>query len=53
MGIAGKIYNRIANFLSDTTFKVKIGASFSETYPLENGTPQGSGEITSIVSHYD
>src|SRR6218665_3846156 len=42
MGIAGKTYNWIANFSSDRTFKVKIGASFYETYPLENGTPQGS-----------
>ena len=42
MGISGKTYNWIGNFLSDRRFKVKIGASFSETYPLENGTPQGS-----------
>src|SRR6218665_2059706 len=41
-GISGKTYNWIGNFLSDRRFKVNIGASFSETYPVENDTPQGS-----------
>ena len=42
MGITGKTYQWIVNFLSDRTFQVKIGASFSDTYTLENGTLQGS-----------
>ena len=42
MGIIGKTYNWIVNFLSSRTFQVKVGASLSDKYILENGTPQGS-----------
>ena len=42
MGIIGKTYHWIVNFLSNRTFQVKIGTSFSDKYSLENGTPQGA-----------
>src|SRR5688572_21885651 len=42
MGINGNIYNWLRNFLSNRTFQVKVGASLSEKFILENGTPQGS-----------
>jgi ribonuclease HI len=42
MGICGKTYEWILQFLSNRTFQVKVGSSFSDKYILENGTPQGS-----------
>ena len=42
MGINGNIYNWLKNFLSNRTFQVKVGASLSDKFILENGTPQGS-----------
>jgi hypothetical protein len=41
-GIIGKTYRWIANFLSNRTFQVKVGAYLSDNYILENGVPQGS-----------
>ena len=42
MGVIGKTYNWIVNFLSNRTFQVKIGTSFSDKFSLESGTPQGA-----------
>lgn len=42
LGIKGNIYSWIKNYLSNRFFKVKIGNSFSNNYPSQNGTPQGS-----------
>ncbi|XDV45291.1 hypothetical protein PO909_013411, partial [Leuciscus waleckii] len=42
MGIGGKMYNWIMDFLIERTIQVRIGVEYSETYKIENGTPQGS-----------
>src|SRR6218665_1758613 len=41
-GIVGNVANFITNFLSNRTFQVKVGTEFSNKFPQENGTPQGS-----------
>ena len=42
IGLKGHLPNFIKNFLADRKIKVRIGNIFSESYNLENGTPQGS-----------
>lgn len=42
LGVIGKMYNWIKDFLSERTFQVKIGAELSVHCLQENGTPQGS-----------
>jgi ribonuclease HI/exonuclease III len=42
LGIGGRMYSWIADFLSDRKIRVKVGAAISDIYSLDNGTPQGS-----------
>ena len=42
MGIGGKMFNWIRDFLKGRTIEVRVGVDFSKTYSIENGTPQGS-----------
>uniref|UniRef100_A0A3B5QMN0 Reverse transcriptase domain-containing protein n=1 Tax=Xiphophorus maculatus TaxID=8083 RepID=A0A3B5QMN0_XIPMA len=42
MGIGGRMYNWIANFLLDRKIRVKIGNDYSKEFNVENGIPQGS-----------
>lgn len=42
MGIGGKLYNWIMDFLLERTIQVRIGVEYSKTYMIDNGTPQGS-----------
>nr|CAD2154968.1 unnamed protein product [Meloidogyne enterolobii] len=42
IGIAGKIYTFIKNFLENRTFRVKIENTLSDSYPTLSGVPQGS-----------
>ena len=42
MGVAGRVYNWVKEFLFDRCIQVKIGAAMSQKYKVENGTPQGS-----------
>ena len=42
IGIGGKIYQWIKDFLSGRTFQVRIGDKLSDRYKQSNGTPQGS-----------
>ncbi len=42
LGIGGKVYSWILDFLFNRNIQVKVGAEFSEVYTVENGTPQGS-----------
>jgi hypothetical protein len=42
MGINGRMFAFIKDFISDRTFQVQIGKERSSTWTLENGTPQGS-----------
>ena len=42
VGISGKLYNYILNFLQNRTFQVKVKNSLSETYQQQNGVPQGA-----------
>lgn len=42
MGIGGKVYNWIEDFLLDRVIQVRIGKALSRRYPVENGTPHGS-----------
>jgi len=42
MGISGNVFNYIREFLTNRTMQVRIGNELSDTYTLENGTPQGS-----------
>ena len=39
-GIGGAMFNYIQDFLTDRTFKVKVGNSMSDLYVQENGTPK-------------
>ena len=42
MGIGGRMYNWVRAFLTDRTFRVKVGADISNYLEIENGIPQGS-----------
>ncbi len=42
MDIKGRMYNWIKSFLFKRTIQVRVGSAFSQIYPVENGTPQGS-----------
>ncbi|XP_023190232.1 uncharacterized protein LOC111608691 [Xiphophorus maculatus] len=42
MGIRGRIYRWIKNFLTERNIKVKVGGVLSSRHQIENGTPQGS-----------
>ena len=42
IGIAGRTYNWIKDFLLDRFIQVRIGKALSGRYRIENGTPQGS-----------
>src|SRR2546426_1027566 len=42
LGLKGKILKWIKSFLDNRSSQVKIGSLLSDTYTLENGTPQGS-----------
>lgn len=42
MGIRGKLYNWVLEFLSERRFRVKVGADVSEEFEIVNGIPQGS-----------
>lgn len=42
IGIKGNMFKWIECFLQDRYIRVRIGSAFSQSYPLENGTPQGS-----------
>lgn len=41
-GVRGHMGKYIANFLHNRTFRAKIGNSFSDSVPQEEGVPQGS-----------
>lgn len=42
MGVGGKMFNWIMDFLNGRVIQVKIGQELSNQYNVENGTPQGS-----------
>ena len=42
IGLRGCLPNFISNFLSDRSFNVRIGSTFSDTFEQEQGVPQGS-----------
>lgn len=42
MGIKGRLYNWIMDFLLNFTIQVKVGSCYSNIYTIDNGTPQGS-----------
>ena len=42
MGVGGRVFNWIKNFLFDRRLQVRIGSELSDKYLVENGTPQGS-----------
>ena len=42
MGISGRMFNWIMNFLKDRTIEVRVGLSHSSVYSIDNGVPQGS-----------
>lgn len=42
MGIKGKMFNWVRDFLRNRTIEVRVGTSLSRRYQIENGTPQGS-----------
>ncbi len=42
IGIDGKMYNWLSQFLFERTFVVQVGACQSSIYKAENGIPQGS-----------
>ena len=42
MGVGGRVFNWIKNFLFDRKIQVRIGSELSNKYMVGNGTPQGS-----------
>lgn len=42
LGVAGKMFKWIGNFVHDRTFQVRVGNSLSHNKVLENGTAQGA-----------
>jgi len=42
LNVTGNLLNWIKNFLTNRSYQVKIGDSFSNSFTSENGTPQGS-----------
>uniref|UniRef100_A0A8D0CT46 RNase H type-1 domain-containing protein n=2 Tax=Sander lucioperca TaxID=283035 RepID=A0A8D0CT46_SANLU len=42
LGIGGRVYNWVLNFLCERKIQVRVGAEYSSVYEVENGTPQGS-----------
>ena len=42
LGLNGRMFDWIKSFLSDRTFQVRVGSSFSSIARLENGVPQGA-----------
>lgn len=42
LGISGKMYNCVLDFLNRRTIEVKVGAEYSNRYIVENGISQGS-----------
>lgn len=42
MGIGGRVFNWIMNFLTGRKIKVKVGIALSQDLEVENGIPQGS-----------
>jgi hypothetical protein len=48
MGIIGRMYTWIVDFLFDRTFQVRVGSDLSRKYELENGTTQ-VGAISPIL----
>ena len=41
-GIRGKLLRWLSDFLSNRTYKVRIGNTYSETYNITTGVPQGA-----------
>lgn len=42
LGISGRTFNWIKEFLFERYIQVRVGGALSGRYPVENGTPQGS-----------
>ncbi len=42
IGIGGRMYNWILDFLFERSFQVRVGEEMSASYDILNGTPQGS-----------
>ncbi len=42
LGIGGRVFNWIKDFLYERNIQVRIGSELSNQYTVENGTPQGS-----------
>jgi hypothetical protein len=47
VGLRGFLPNFLRNFLLDRTFRIKLNDTFSRSYPLAEGIPQGS--ILSVI----
>ena len=39
IGVTGKVHTFIRNFLTGRTFRVKIGNSYSDPFPINSGVP--------------
>ena len=50
IGLRGRMPKFITNFLSDRTFKVRIGSTSSDTCKQEEGVPQGSILSTTLFN---
>lgn len=42
LGLGGRFYNHVLEFLFGRTIQVRVGTQYSKVYQEENGTPQGS-----------
>ncbi len=53
IGIGGKLFNWIKDFLFGRKIQVRIGEEISSQYEVENGTPQGNVIYKSVAIYYD
>ena len=42
LGVGGRVFNWVKDFLSERVIRVRIGSEVSGGYTVGNGTPQGS-----------
>jgi len=48
MGIKGRLYNWVMDFLQERTIQVRAGSEYSDIYQIDNGTPQGSCDESEV-----
>ncbi len=52
IGIRGRLYNWVLDFLSERGFRVKVGSEVSEEFEIINGIPQGKARQVYLYSTF-